>query len=280
MKIFGVIGDPIEHSMSPAMHNDLFQYYQVDAIYHKFRVEKDQLKEAIDGIRGLKISGVNVTIPHKVNIIPYLDDIEEIAREIGAVNTVVNNKGKLVGYNTDGLGFIEALKPLIKLPLSQSKILLIGAGGAARAIYFTLAYTGVKDIDICNRTKETADYLIQHCKYNANSNSLSIPEAENCLEKYDIIINTTSVGMHPNIDKSPLSLKNIKLDTLVSDIIYNPLLSTFLKDAKNKGATVQNGVGMFVYQGALAFEKWTGISPDTKRMENIVLDKLGGNTIC
>ncbi|MFC4320856.1 shikimate dehydrogenase [Litchfieldia salsa] len=277
-KIYGVIGSPIAHSMSPEMHNDLFQYYKLNARYHAFHVEQENLKDAIKGFKAIGISGFNVTIPHKVAILELLDEVEEVAANIGAVNTVVNDKGKLVGYNTDGQGFITSIKTKVKKELADCRVLLIGAGGAARAIFISLASVGVSNIDIVNRTAKKAEEIITSCNYTTVSSFYTLSEAKYDLEKYDIIINTTSIGMHPNIDETPISITQLSKESVVSDIIYNPLKTSFLKEAEKKGAIIDNGIGMFVFQGALAFEKWTGIFPDPLRMEKVVRTRLGGTT--
>ena len=152
--------------------------------------------------------------------------------------------------------------------------MLIGAGGAARGIYCSLADRGAKQIDICNRTVSKAKRLIDECDVGVSSVAYSLNEADERLGEYDILINTTSIGMYPNVEEMPLSLANIKEGTIVSDIIYNPLETKWLKEARKRNAIIQNGVGMFVYQGALAFEKWTGIFPDVQRMKKIVIEQL------
>ncbi|RSK27923.1 shikimate dehydrogenase [Bacillus sp. HMF5848] len=274
-KLYGVIGAPIAHSLSPVMHNDMFQALHIDAYYHAFKVEKHKLASAVEGLKALNVAGFNVTIPHKVAILPLLDEVDEVAQQIGAVNTVVNDAGRLIGYNTDGQGFFVGLRNLDTQILSK-KILIIGAGGAARAIYITFAHLGATSIDICNRTIDNAREIIDSDSHRILSKALTIQEAEVALEQYDVIINTTSVGMHPNIDASPLSLHNLKLPSIVSDIIYNPFQTKLLREAKERGATVQNGIPMFIQQGALAFEKWTGHKPDTDRMAQVVIRALGG----
>jgi len=278
-KIYGVIGDPISHSMSPAMLNDIFDYYKLEARYHAFHVKPGQVKAAIEGIRALGVSGINVTIPHKVEVIEYLDEVEEVAANIGAVNTIVNQNGKLVGYNTDGNGFIRSLNRVISNEeLRGANVLIVGAGGAARGIFISLAAMGVKKIDIVNRTIERAKAIIEDCKFEVESQAINFEEVTRHLGKYQVIINTTSVGMHPNVDDIPLSLDYLAPKTIVSDIIYNPFETKLLLEAKKRGAITQNGLGMFVYQGALAFEKWTGRFPDTDRMERLVTKLLGGKT--
>lgn len=277
-KLFAVIGEPIAHSMSPHMHNDLFQHYSIDAHYHPLLVKRGDLKAAVLGLKAIGISGFNVTIPHKIEILKYLDEVDSLAEQIGAVNTVVNKKGKLIGYNTDGLGFLAGLKAITN-DFSNHKILIIGAGGAARAIYYTLANSGVQSIDICNRTIEKAYRLIQDCPYQTQSQGLTIDHAESLLQNYSIIIQTTNIGMAPYDNQLPLSLNHLASGSVVSDIIYNPLETAFLKEAKVKQSMIQNGIDMFVHQGALAFQYWTGISPDINRMKQNVLQQLGGS-IC
>jgi shikimate dehydrogenase len=274
-KLYGVIGDPIAHSMSPQMHNDLFNYYSIDAHYQPLLVKKEDLQVAISGLKAIGISGFNVTIPHKTTILPYLDEIDPLAKQIGAVNTVVNLNGKFIGYNTDGLGYVSALSSKVQ-ELNQQNILIIGAGGAARGIYFSLAKIGVRGLDICNRTVEKAEVLIQSNPFKGRSAALSLQKAENQLERYNVIIQTTNIGMDPYQDRTPLSLRNIHNSCVVSDIIYNPLETLLLKEARDRGATIQNGVDMFVHQGALAFQYWTGIFPDSNRMKKILLEQLGG----
>ncbi|MGE6609892.1 shikimate dehydrogenase [Peribacillus sp. NPDC076916] len=277
-KIYGVMGDPIAHSMSPDIHNDAFEKENIEAVYHHFHVTKEGLIDAVKGMKALGIEGFNITIPHKTSIIPFLDEVDELALAIGAVNTVVNKNGRFIGYNTDGKGFFKSLCDEISSDIKAKKTLVIGAGGAARAIYFTLVKEGVKQVDIANRTKERAAQLVSDCPYDKVSKALSIIEAEESLSQYDLIIQTTSSGMSPELDHSPLKVDQLKTGAIVSDIIYNPLQTKLLREAGEKGAETQNGLGMFINQAALAFEIWTGIMPDTARMTDIVLNKLGGNT--
>ncbi|WP_102345520.1 shikimate dehydrogenase [Bacillus sp. Marseille-P3661] len=275
-KLYGVIGHPIGHSMSPAMHNDQFSQLGFDCYYQAFDVEPAQLEKAIEGMRALGIAGFNVTIPHKVDIMKYLDEVNEEAKKIGAVNTVVNDNGRLIGYNTDGKGLVLSLQRLTGTEIQPKSVLIIGAGGAARAIFVTLANIGVARVDIANRTIQKAKQLISVTN-TAESHAISMKEAEASLERYDIIINTTSVGMSPNIDDIPLELTNLKRGTILSDIIYNPIETKWLRMGASLGAITQGGVGMLVGQGALAFELWTGEKPDFMRMEEVVINRLGGS---
>lgn len=274
-KLFGVIGDPIGHSMSPAMHNNLFDVYGIDAVYLPFHVSKQNLEAAVKGLKALGVSGFNVTIPHKTTIMDFLDQIDPLAKAIGAVNTVQNENGCLIGYNTDGPGFVKGLESM-GADLGSRSALIIGAGGASRAIYFSMAQAGIKQIDLYNRTADRAEELVRTCPFKVRSKVLDRETAEKSLHEYQLIVQTTSIGMFPNLEGLPLSLDQLSQGTIVSDIIYNPLKTKFLEEASKKGAEIQNGVGMFVFQGALAFEKWTGIFPDTETMRRNVLRNLGG----
>jgi len=274
-KLFAVLGDPIGHSMSPMMHNDLFSYYDIDAHYLPFQIKAENLEDAVKGLKAIGAAGFNVTVPHKSKIIPFLDEIDELALQIGAVNTVVNENGRLKGYNTDGLGFLTGLQLYVP-SISGQKVLIIGAGGAAKAIYFTIAKNNPAKVDIANRTVDKAIKLVEECPFSASSKAISLQDANRDLGLYDLIIQTTMIGMAPKISESPITLTNLKKQAMVCDIIYNPLETQLLLEAKQMGARVQNGLDMFVYQGALAFERWTGIFPDVERMKKNVLGQLGG----
>ncbi|MCK5177337.1 MAG: shikimate dehydrogenase [Candidatus Aenigmarchaeota archaeon] len=271
-KLIGVIGKPIEHSMSPPMHNAAFLKNSLNYVYLAFGVE--DLGGAIKSMLALNIRGYNVTIPYKTEVIAYLDQIEPVAKKIGAVNTIVNENNILKGYNTDYIGAIEALEEKIKI--KDKKAIVLGAGGASRAICFGLLNKGA-EVLILNRTVEKgmqlADELNQHWKNKASS--MSVNEATIQLTKnYDILINTTSVGMHPKINQTPLEKKFLAKNLLVMDIIYNPLQTQFLKDAKNIGCKTISGLKMFVNQGAISFELFTGKKPPKEIMEKTVKDLL------
>ncbi|MCM3788498.1 shikimate dehydrogenase [Domibacillus indicus] len=277
-KLYGVIGDPIGHSMSPDMHNDAFGALHMEAYYHPFHIKSEELKTAVAGMKAIGLSGFNVTVPHKTAIMPLLDEIDPLAEAIGAVNTVVRDENRFIGYNTDGEGFVRGLNEEYGSSVLDKKIMIIGAGGAARAIYYTLSQQGAERVDIANRTPAKAEELKSRCPYPVETALLSLKQAEEQLGNYDIIIQTTSIGMSPKVNETPIHVKNIRPDAFVSDIIYNPAETMIMKEAKKQGARVQNGLKMFAYQGALAFEKWTGVLPDTKRMQKIVQNKLGGTS--
>lgn len=273
-KLYGVIGDPIAHSLSPAMHNKELQELDIDAYYHPFHIKGKDLKAAVEGMKVIGVAGFNVTIPHKTAIIPLLDKVDPLAEAIGAVNTVVREGDIFVGYNTDGAGFVESLKQAWKEDLTEERALIIGAGGAAKAIYYTLLSIGVQRVDICNRTIQKAEALIAGQPYQAESKAMTLEEGEANIGEYTLIVQTTSIGMAPEIGKSPISLEGVRSSAFVSDIIYNPSETMFLKEAVQKGAKTQNGLGMLVYQGALAFEKWTDVKPDVLRMKQTLTNFL------
>ncbi|MFS0780836.1 shikimate dehydrogenase [Bacillus sp. 1P06AnD] len=276
-QLYGVIGNPIAHSMSPDMHNDAFAHQGINADYHAFKVDGQDLEDAVMGMKAIGVKGFNVTVPHKEAIIPFLDRLDALAEQIGAVNTVKLIDGKWVGFNTDGLGYVKGLCEQLDRPLSELRILLIGAGGAAKGIYYSLVHEGAKRVDIANRTVKRIESLLEGSEnQSVQSKGISLSEAEQSLSEYDLIIQTTSIGLKPNTDDMPIRLDNVRRSAFISDIIYNPLETAFLQAAKQKGCQTQNGLPMFVHQGALAFNIWTGISPDPERMKSIVLKKLGG----
>jgi len=280
-QVYAVIGDPIKHSMSPQIHNDALNSYKICARYHAFEVKKEKLREAVEGMRALNIKGFNVTVPHKVDIIPLLDHIDESAQLVGAVNTVVNQNGTLIGYNTDGIGFYRSIQPYLTKHHDKTEVLIIGAGGASRAIFNTLAKEGFSHIDIVNRTKERAMKLKEICPFNVQGNVYSLEEIKNVTKQYDLVIQTTSIGMSPSVSEKPLELEGyISEQSVVTDIIYNPIETAFLKEANQIGAKTIDGVGMFVHQAAESFELWTGVKPDISRMKQIVYEKLRGASRC
>ncbi|RZT22273.1 shikimate dehydrogenase [Fictibacillus sp. BK138] len=268
-----VIGDPIEHSLSPVMHNEAFQQSGIQGSYEKKRVTLSDLPSFLQYLKESDYAGFNVTIPHKVAVIPFLDEIDPEAEKIGAVNTVVNKNGKLIGYNTDGTGFLLGLKEKISRPISQMNILIIGAGGAARSIAYALLKENPEKLSIANRSAERLDLLVKDLN-NPCIESLSLKKAESEVSRFDVLINTTNAGMYPNIDTEPIQLAQLKNNAVVSDIVYNPLQTKWLQTAENKGAIIDNGVSMLVMQGAMAFEKWTGTFPDTHKMKKAVIEQL------
>lgn len=272
MRICGIIGDPLEHSLSPLMHNAAFRKLGLDYIYVPFRVKKEDLSKAINSLRTSSVRGFNVTIPHKVAIIPFLDKLDSMADKVGAVNTVVNNDGVLVGYNTDASGFLKALQKK-GVKAKRKNVVVLGAGGAARAICFILAEEGANLI-LMNRTmdkaREQAIKISQIFQREINALPLNRENLKKTLEKADILVNTTSVGMSPNVNETLVDSCLIKPSLVVFDIVYNPIKTKLLKEAEKAGAQTISGVEMLVWQGALAFEKWTGVEAPVKLMREEV----------
>ncbi|MFC1931142.1 shikimate dehydrogenase [Chloroflexota bacterium] len=259
-KICGVIGDPIEHTMSPVMHNAAFRKLGMDYVYLPFRVKKEELGKAVAGMRALNIRGLNVTLPHKVAIIPFLDKLDSLAERIGAVNTVVNDGGELTGYNTDAAGFLQVLLENGVKPEGK-KIIVLGAGGASQGICFILAGMGAHLIIVNRRLARAEDLLRQISpisKSEVEALALNEENLTTALEKADILVNTTSIGMIPDISETPVPAKLFKPGLIVFDIVYNPIRTRLLKEAEAAGARTLGGLDMLVWQGALAFEKWTG----------------------
>lgn len=275
-KVCGLIGDPIGHTLSPVMQNAAFKKLKLDFIYVAFRVKKEELGNALSGMRSLGIHGLNVTMPHKNAVINYLDEMDPTAKFIGAVNTILNDDGKLAGFNTDGVGALKALKEN-GVELTGKKLLLLGAGGAAKAIAF---YAGqeVEELRILNRTVENAKRLAKNLRRKFNKrikgNSLSANIIKEELKDSDLLINATSVGMHPNINKSLVDPKWLRPDLCVLDLVYNPIETRLTKDAKAMGAKVINGIEMLIYQGAASFEIWTNHTAPIQAMKQATLDKL------
>lgn len=271
-KWYAVIGDPIGHSLSPFMHGKWFDEHNIDAAYIPVHTEPFELEKVFHAMKTLGISGFNVTLPHKQAIIPLLDKLDDTAIVMNAVNTVTFDGKRTKGWNTDGDGFVRSLMTID--PDLAGKVLIIGAGGAARGIAFALKKAGFGAITITNRTFRRAEELAEA----TGSSALTLRDAELSLADFSTIIQTTSVGLAED-EALPLSLEKAAAGTLAADIIYNPLETPFLKAAQAKGCRTLNGIGMFVYQGAIAFEKWTGVSPDTEKMIRILTGKLGGNYV-
>ncbi|MDJ0914872.1 MAG: shikimate dehydrogenase [Desulfobacterales bacterium] len=264
-ELFGVIGNPVAHSLSPVMLNRAFATIGYNGRYLAFNVS--DLPAAVNGMRALNVKGVSVTIPHKVAVMALLDDIDEMAQKIGAVNTIVNQNGRLKGYNTDCRGAIAALET--ETSVTGQSVALIGAGGAARAIGFGVKAAG-GHATIFNRTVSKGQQL---------ANDLDVgfkPLADFKTCNCDIVINTTPVGMDPQVDTSPIRQDWLAPPMLVMDIVYNPLQTKLLNDAREKGCHTISGDVMFVHQGAIQFERWTGRPAPLDQMHQAVLNALQG----
>ncbi|PZE22760.1 shikimate dehydrogenase [Paenibacillus xerothermodurans] len=274
--MFGVFGDPIRHSKSPIMLNRAFEVAGINAAYAAFHIQPGKLKAAVDAVRALHFRGVNVTIPHKVEVMDYLDEIDEGARAIGAVNTIVNENGRLIGHNTDGIGYVRSLKEETGIELGGKKVLMIGAGGAARGVGYALAKEGVAHIYFANRTREKAEELAQTMAGFTGATGLGLTDVAEVAAEAALIVNNTSLGMHPNVGEVPMDTSLVRDTMVISDLIYNPLVTRFLRESEARGATIHSGLGMFIYQGAYAFEYWTGAPAPTAAMRDVVLASFNG----
>lgn len=273
--LFGVIGDPVRHSRSPVMHNRAFAETGFNGVYAAFHVTPERLGEAIAGMRALGFGGLNVTIPHKVAVMDFLDDIDESARAAGAVNTIVHREGRLIGYNTDGIGYVRSLKEEAEPDLEGKTVVVLGSGGAARGIVWALAREKPARIVLANRTAEKAVMLAERFR-NAPAAVEAVPwEAlpRVCAEA-DIVVNTTPVGMAPRTEETPIDPAWLRPGAVASDIVYNPMKTAFLAGAEARGCRIHGGLGMFVYQGACAFEYWTGLPAPVQAMREAVLASL------
>lgn len=258
-KILGIFGYPVEHTLSPLMHNSAFKALGLDMCYLPFKVTSEDLPQAINAIRALNILGVNITAPHKEKAITLLDEVDREALFIGAVNTIVNSDGRLKGYNTDGKGFISSLSEE-GISIDGKEILIIGAGGASRAISYYLSENAKRvclyDIDRAKVENLTNDFR-------KIRNNVFIADSIEKLKEFDITINATPSGLKPD-DPLPLNPDLIKPHMVVCDLIYKK--TELLKKAESKGAKIIGGLGMLLWQGVLAFELWTGIKPPVEVM--------------
>ena len=277
-RVCGVIGDPIEHTFSPVMHNAAFRKLGIDYVYVPFRVTAEELDKAVDGMRALNIRGLNVTIPHKVAIIPLLDKLDPLVEKIGAVNTVVNDDGVLSGYNTDAAGFLQTLLERGVKPEGKN-VVILGAGGASKAISFTLVERGA-NLVILNRlleldwAEELASRISQVFTKEVKALELNEANLTEVLEKAEIMVNATSVGMTPNINEAPVPSSLLKPSLVVFDAVYNPTKTRLLREAEQAGAEAIGGLDMLVWQGALAFERWTGLKAPVELMKKEIIKVL------
>lgn len=275
-RICGIIGDPVEHSMSPAMHNAAFEELGLDNVYVPFAVKPERLAEAVAGLRALNVTGFSVTIPHKVAVIPLLDSLDPLAEKIGAVNTVVNSNGQLRGFNTDVGGFTRSLEESGVAPAGK-KTVVLGAGGASRAVSYALAGMGAVLTIVCRKEgTDRAAFIASLIKEDFNR-EITITESEGgykALHGAELLVNTTSVGMAPFTGETPVPAASLGKIPVVYDIVYNPLQTLLLQDAQKTGAKTISGVEMLVWQGALAFEKWTGCEAPLELMRQKAVNLL------
>lgn len=273
-KMYCVIGDPIDHSLSPIMHNSAFKALGINSCYISYRVTKSELKSAVQSLKSIDISGFNVTIPHKIHIIKYMDELDESSSQSTAVNTVKNSHGKFIGYNTDVYGFVTPLHNR-NIKFNGMKVLILGAGGAAYAIVTALSReSGISRVTVFNRSKINALKLLKHAsKLGLNCNFQELDNLQNVAFDSNLIINATSLGL--NNEESPISSKNIDKNTIVYDIVYTPIYTDLIKNARKVGATVIYGYEMLLEQGAQAFKIWTGLDAPLDVMKKSLLGIFG-----
>ena len=269
--IVGLIGHPVEHSFSPPMHNAAFKALNMDWAYVAFDVNPSKLNSAIEGARSLGIKGFNVTIPHKIEVMKYLDEIDEVAGLIGAVNTIDFKNMK--GYNTDGIGAVKAIEEVTSI--KNRKVVVAGAGGASRAISFYIAKYGAESVTILNRNVEKAQSLADDISLIDEVKVDSIKNIKGHVDDADILIDTTPVGMHPNVsDDAIISAEDMHEDLVVFDAVYNPNETSLIKEAIKANAKPVYGIKMLLYQGAESFRIWTGQNPPVDVMEDALKKTL------
>lgn len=266
-KTFAVIGDPIDHSMSPNIHNAAFKALNMDCTYIAYRIPRGELEDGIASLRKINISGFNVTIPHKIEVLRYLDGMSDECRTIGAANTVANEDGRLVGYNTDMDGFLAPIKQR-GIPIKGQSVLLLGAGGAARAIVAGFAKEGAGRITISSRTRERADELARFAS-GLGMEASSVPLEDASKGRYRFIVNATPVGLKN--EPSPISTDMIDSECIVYDIIYMPMNTDLITQSKKRGATIIYGYEMLLGQAAMAFEIWHKVKAPYDAMKRVLL---------
>jgi shikimate dehydrogenase len=283
-RLIALLGDPVAHSLSPAMHNPAFEHYGLDFAYVPLRVPAEGLKTALDALRVFNFRGANVTLPHKQAVIPYLDGLTESARIIGAVNTILNEGGKLIGTTTDPEGFLECYREKGHSFIGQS-VAILGNGGSARTVaYSLLMHDRPSQVILVGRdlkkSQQLASEIAERLNLNGGSGALPAPEAitltdyASVRKEIQVVVNTTPVGMHPNIDASPLGPEDLMDGQVIYDIVYAPERTRLIRDAEAKGLKTVGGLGMLVHQGRASFEFWTGIKPDAEMFYASAREKL------
>ncbi len=260
-RVYGIIGNPVRHSLSPIMHNAAFSHLELNNVFLTFPVE--QVKDGIQGMRALDIQGLSITMPHKTTVIPFLDWVDPIAMQMNTVNTIVNEKGVLKGYNTDGLGAYRSITD-IGLDLNNQSAVILGNGGTAKAIAFTLLdQVTLKHLYILGRSADKVQGLVDHLKEATGIDRITSfvnsddPDFIKAVKDSEILINTTPIGMSPDVEGIALSPELILEGHTVFDVVYKPTQTRLLKEAESRGARCINGIEMLVNQGVIQFELWT-----------------------
>lgn len=276
-RLLGLIGNPIKHTISPAMHNASFAALNLDMIYLPFPTPSDSLRAVFEALKALNVLGVNVTLPYKREVMAYLDEVTPLAERIGAVNTIRFKNGKGIGYNTDGWGFTTSLEKELDFTFAGKRVVIIGAGGAARSVADRCLELKTDSLVIANRTESKGEALAvdlaSHFEAVIKSLALADPKLAEEIDAADLVINTTSLGLEVG-DPSPIPQEWLNENQIAADLIYNPVVPSFLQAAKSRGLHTINGLGMLIYQGYLAFEIWTGVTPPLEVMRAAVEKSL------
>lgn len=274
-KIYGLVGHPLEHTASPAIYSAAFKELGLNAMYLVFDIEPSAFEDAVKGLKALKAGGFNVTIPYKERIMPMLTHLDSSAQKVGAVNTVKVDSGLLIGYNTDLAGF---LAPLLELDfkIQEVRALILGAGGAAKACVRALMDAGCREIIVLNRSIERAIILArQYNNTNVRVGHLNEGSLNEALSRAELVVNATPVGMYPNVDESIIPKALLRSDMVVYDLVYRPVQTKLIKEAKEAGATTISGYKMLVEQAAESFKIWTGFEPPKEAMFKALKLELG-----
>jgi len=273
LQTFAVIGDPIDHSLSPTIHNAAYRELEMECTYIAYKVNKGELATGIESLKKIKISGFNVTIPHKIEMMRHLDNVDDTCKKIGAVNTVLNDNGVLMGFNTDMDGFLEPIKRK-EIPIKDSKILLLGAGGASRAIIAGFQKQGAKNVVISNRTKENGERLAKFSnEIGLNARTINLEEMNGLDSKFDFIVNASSLGLKGEKNIIPIDLMDDK--TTVYDIVYKPLKTDLINTAKEKKCRIIYGYEMLLGQAIRSFEIWLDQKAPYEAMKRSILGGFG-----
>ncbi|HAQ39683.1 MAG TPA: shikimate dehydrogenase [Clostridiales bacterium] len=277
-KLSGLLGYPLSQSLSALMQNAAFKECLLNKIYIPIEVTAENLETVVRGISKMNFDGFNITKPYKIEIMKYLDETDEYARLIGAVNTVAVKNGMLKGYNTDGTGFLRSFEEKSGTKIEGKTVFILGCGGAARAVSMTLALNNSGKIYICNRTYESAVSLAEEISIKTGRCNAAVPmvykDMEEAIGDSDVLINCTSVGMIPGRDETPLDKSLLNRNLTVCDVIYNPRRTRLIRDAEEAGSKTVTGEAMLVYQGAEAFELWTKKAAPVKTMFDVVNNSL------
>ncbi|MDJ0784030.1 MAG: shikimate dehydrogenase [Desulfosarcinaceae bacterium] len=264
-KLVILLGNPLGHTRSPAMHNRLFEKMDLDYLYLPVEVSNEDLPTVFAGLRKMNVTGFNVTIPHKIAIMDLLDALDPLAEVIGAVNTICIEDGRSIGYNTDGEGFIQFLEATLDTNITGKRLFILGCGGAGRGISMTMASRGAARMFLCNRTASKAETLAAEINAKIRPCAETIPhsrsEMRKALTACDIFVNATSLGMHPHHEEMPIEADLLHPYMAVADLVYNPLMTRLLTTSRRLGCPIVKGHGMLVHQGALGFRLWTGVDP-------------------